>query len=111
MQNFFRIHPDDKVAVALKALTAGSIMNTGREEITLLEDIPQGHKFALTAIAEGEAVIKYGAPIGIAREDIAKGAWVHTHNMKTGLGDVLTYTYEPQPAPLFPERRKRYFQG
>ena len=37
MQNFFRIHPDDKVAVALKALTAGSIMNTGREEITLLE--------------------------------------------------------------------------
>ena len=111
MQNFFKIHPGDKVAVALKPLTAGSIMNTDGEEITLLEDIPQGHKFALTAIAEGEAVIKYGAPIGIAREDIAKGAWVHTHNMKTGLGDVLTYSYEPQPAALLPEGKKRYFQG
>ena len=31
--------------------------------------------------------------------------------MKTGLGDVLTYSYEPQPAALFPERKKRYFQG
>ncbi len=111
MQNFLKIHPKDKVAVALKMLPAGGILNVEGEEITLRADIPQGHKFALCDIAEGEAVIKYGAAIGIATEDIARGEWVHTHNMKTGLGDVLTYTYEPGPVCELPQEKDFYFQG
>lgn len=111
MQNFLKIHPKDKVAVALKMLPAGGILNVEGEEITLRADIPQGHKFALCDIAEGEAVIKYGAAIGIAKEDIARGEWVHTHNMKTGLGDVLTYTYEPGPVCELPQEKDFYFQG
>lgn len=111
MQNFFKIHPNDKAAVALKPLAAGSALDVTGDTVTLLEDIPQGHKFALCQIAKGEAVIKYGAPIGIAREDIAKGAWIHTHNMSTGLGEVLTYTYQPQPLPGLPAKRESYFRG
>lgn len=111
MQNFLKIHPKDKVAVALKMLPSGGILNVEGEEITLRADIPQGHKFALCDIAEGEAVIKYGAAIGIAKEDIARGEWVHTHNMKTGLGDVLTYTYEPGPVWELPQEKDFYFQG
>jgi altronate hydrolase len=96
MQAFLRIHPDDKVAVALEPLSAHSEISMDGEEIVLLEDIPQGHKFALCDIGEGEEVIKYGAPVGIAKSEIRRGSWVHTHNMKTGLGGLLTYTYEPQ---------------
>lgn len=54
-----------------------------------------GHKTALCNIRKGEEIIKYGYPIGIASCDIAEGEHVHTHNMKTGLADVLEYSYEP----------------
>ena len=72
---FIRISARDNVAVAVEALRAG-------EEacgVTLTQDIPAGHKFALLPIAAGEDVIKYAFPIGHATADIAPGAWVHTH--------------------------------
>lgn len=110
MQTFLKIHPDDKVAVALKPLAAGEVLDVNGTAVTLLEDIPQGHKFALCHLAAGEAVIKYGCPIGVAKEEILPGAWIHTHNMKTGLGELLTYTYQPQFSPLAPGD-ERTFMG
>ena len=97
-----KIHPGDSVAVALTPLSAGTALQVEGQAVTLLEDIPQGHKFALASIPAGGPVIKYGAPIGVAKEDIPAGGWVHTHNVKTGLGEVLDYTYEPDSAPLAP---------
>jgi altronate hydrolase len=79
--------------------------------LSLIEEIPQGHKFALRDIAKGQQIIKYGSPIGIATCDIKKGAWIHTHNMKTGLGELLTYTYKPQYIPLPKTKKTHYFQG
>lgn len=102
MKTYIKIHPDDLVAVALTSLTSGTVISLEDQTVTLLEDIPQGHKFALTAISAGSPVIKYGSPIGIATADIPAGGWVHTHNLKTGLGDVLDYTYEPNNTPLVP---------
>ena len=52
------------------------------ETLTALEDIALGHKIALRDIAAGELVYKYGVPIGRASQAIAKGAWVHTHNLQ-----------------------------
>lgn len=111
MQTYVKIHPEDKAAVALQPLTAHSILNVDGEEIILIENIPQGHKFALCDIKKGESIIKYGSPIGIAKQPIQKGAWIHTHNMKTGLGELLTYTYEPQPKKLPEPKEPHYFQG
>jgi altronate hydrolase len=96
MQEIIKIHPNDSVAVALKPLTKGSSINVNGQTITLSEDVPQGHKFALKDIKSGEAVMKYGSSIGVAKEDIKEGAWIHTHNVKTGLGDLLEYSYEPE---------------
>ena len=59
-----------------------------------------GHKYALRDIAEGENVIKYGMPIGHATKPIAKGEHVHVHNVKTNLGEVLEYKYEPDVAAI-----------
>ena len=102
MKTFIKIHPSDSVAVALVPLSAGASLQVEGQPVTLLEDIPQGHKFALKDIPAGAPVIKYGAPIGVAKWDIPAGGWVHTHNLKTGLGDVLDYSYEPDGAPLPP---------
>lgn len=111
MQTFLRIHPDDNAAVALKPLRAGDVLTADGTKTTLIEDIPQGHKLSLCDIPAGGAVIKYGAPIGAAKEDIRKGSWIHTHNMKTGLGDVLTYTYQPRPAAKLTSDKSHVFQG
>lgn len=91
MPRVLKIHPDDTVAVALEPLAAGTVIDAFG--LTLLADVPQAHKFALKDIAAGEKVLKYGAVIGLAREPIAKGAYVHVHNLKTALGDILDYSY------------------
>ena len=81
MKAYLKINEKDNVAVALRSLTTGeTVCPSDSEPITLCDDIPQGHKFALAAIRAGSAVIKYGFPIGKAKSDIASGCHVHTHN-------------------------------
>jgi len=79
------INEKDNVATALKELSAGtevSVELQGRiQKITLRSDVPMGHKFALKDIEEGEAVIKYGEPIGKSTAKIARGEHVHVHNV------------------------------
>lgn len=57
--------------------------------------LDNGHKYAIKDIQEGESVIKYGFPIGIAKCDIKEGEHVHSHNLKTALSGTLDYTYNP----------------
>lgn len=47
------------------------------------DNIPLGHKIALSPIHSDERVIKYGVPIGKAVQEIQVGQHVHTHNLKT----------------------------
>ena len=91
MNNLVRIAPQDSVAVALRPLKAGECAGG----ITLHEDIPMGHKAALRDIRKGEAVIKYGFPIGEATADIPAGAHVHTHNLRTLLSGEREYAWHP----------------
>ncbi|MGN0298896.1 MAG: UxaA family hydrolase [Lachnospiraceae bacterium] len=111
MQEFIKIHPNDKVAVALKPLSAGSQLNVAGEIVRLTEDIPQGHKFALCDLAEGEQVIKYGYAIGVTKCPVSKGSWIHVHNIKTGLGDLLTYHYDKTPVTSPEASEPVCFQG
>lgn len=52
---------------------------------------PAGHKVALRDIAAGEAVLKYGSPIGVATEAIAAGAWVRERNLRSALAQASAY--------------------
>ncbi len=65
------------------------------EKDNVCVNLETGHKIALFDITSGADIIKYGYPIGIALQDIKKGESVHTHNMKTKLGDILSYEYTP----------------
>ena len=93
---FLQIHPRDNVAVALTDLQAGF----NADGVVLKEAVGRGHKFAITDIAAGDMVIKYGAPIGHATCAVASGEWVHTRNLKTNLTGTEEYTYTPKlPLP------------
>ena len=96
MKEYIRINPADNVAVVLSSdgLKAGTVADIDGG-VVLAGDIMRGHKFALTDIPAGAEVIKYGFPIGRATADIKAGEWVHSHNLATGLGDNLEYTYHP----------------
>ena len=110
MQDVIRINQEDNVAVALRSIEKGESLVIGGSSLTTLEEIPQGHKVALKPVKAGEEVIKYGFRIGYAKENIDRGQWVHVHNIKTGLGDLLTYEYEPVSGNL-PEGGHAVFQG
>ena len=79
-------------------------MSIGEIQLVVLERIPHGHKVALTSVATGQPVIKYGSPIGLASADIQAGEHVHTHNVASSRGrgdlDVLpTATVERLAEP------------
>lgn len=79
------IDPRDNVAVALMDLSRGDYCAVRREDqvvmVKVMEDIPFGHKLALTTIEKDESVYKYGEEIGKMKEFIEKGGWIHSHNM------------------------------
>jgi altronate hydrolase len=110
MQSFIKINANDNVAVALKPIEKGTTVDVAGTSVTTAEDIPQGHKFAIRPIQKGEPVIKYGFRIGFAQEDIPVGTWIHTHNVKTALGDLLEYTYNPTGVDVEPTQ-EAYFNG
>ena len=110
MQEFIKINREDTVAVALKPLSKGSTVASDPYTVVLNEDIPQGHKFAVCQIPEGAPVVKYGCRIGYASRQINPGDWGHIHNVRTALGDVLEYQYEPQIKEL-PKSSPASFMG
>ena len=89
----------DNVATALQPLEPGRDLTLGDQVIAVRDPVPSGHKIALRAIHIGEAVIKYGSPIGLATAEIPAGAHVHTHNVAStrGRGDLEAPTPEPEP--------------
>ena len=58
-----------------------------RSEISVARKIERGHKVALRDIAVSEAIIKFGVRIGHATNPIARGAWVHLHNLASDLDE------------------------
>lgn len=103
MPEAIRIHPADDVATMLADVAAGETITLQGMELVALDAIPRGHKIALRAVTLGEAVRKYGAPIGHATAAITPGAHVHSHNLHTGLSGTLDYRFEagapPPPEP------------
>ncbi len=80
------IHPKDTVACLLHDHRAGEAvtLETG-VSVLLKSNIPMGHKVALRSLSKGTPVIKFGAVIGYATEDILPGEHVHLNNLQGGL--------------------------
>ena len=76
-----RMHADDNVAIVANdgGLPEGTQLPEGLPGggLVLRDKVPQGHKVALSDIAEGAVVRRYQVPIGYALKPIAAGSWVH----------------------------------
>ncbi len=105
-----RVAAADDVAVALRDLASGENVPLDGSAVTLLEAIPKGHKLAITPIAAGAPVHKYGFPIGRATRAIAAGSHVHGHNLVTALAGEGLYLWQPSH-PLPPEPGVGQFRG
>ena len=110
MNEYMIINKKDNVAVALKKIEKGFCVQWEGKNVELQEEIPQGHKFLIKDVKKGEDIIKYGNPIGHATEDLQAGAWIHIHNMKTNLGELLEYEYHPAEE-ILEKTEHRFFQG
>ena len=86
MSSCFQVNAQDNVATLLDN-ASGTVQLVGaqKQDLQLREKIERGHKVALKDIAAGEAIIKYGVRIGHASQPIARGAWVHLHNLASDL--------------------------
>jgi altronate dehydratase small subunit len=73
----------DNVLVATARIAAGETIAIEGGRIVVGAALPLGHKLARHAIAPGDRIVKYGAPIGSAVAAIARGEHVHVHNVKS----------------------------
>lgn len=71
---FVKIHEKDNVVIAVHDIKKGTEIMPG---VVTTQDIPQAHKIALTEIAEGAPVIRYGVILGYAIRPIHKGDWIN----------------------------------
>lgn len=103
-----KLNAADNVAVAVDPIDIG--MKAAGVEA--LKRIPRGHKLALTRIAKGEPIRKFGQIIGFATDDIPPGEWVHEHN--TGFQAFerdYAYAAEAKPEFVLPVEQQATFQG
>ena len=79
------MHAEDNVGVCLRELKAGEMLNVHHNKkdlhLKIMDQIPLGHKVAITRIRSGNPIIKYGEIIGKATKAIATGQHVHVHNV------------------------------
>src|SRR5437867_12728470 len=107
------LKPEDDVAIAKKALTAGIVLEDGPTRITVGVDIKPGHKVARRAVSARQPVRRYGQVIGFATQDIAVGDHVHSHNLD--IGELAADRYEigvdVKPVTFYPREQMRSLDG
>src|SRR6202453_213146 len=76
-----RLPPEDNVVIARATLLPGAPVG---ENVLATQRIPAGHKVAVRAITQGDAIRRYGQIIGFASAAISPGGHVHVQNCEMG---------------------------
>lgn len=108
---FIKINKADSVVVCLKNYKKGEIINVDGKDIEVLQDTPAGHKILINDAPKDTNIIKYGYPIGHAKEDLKAGQWVNENNLKTNLSGTLSYEYKPVNEELNIPNENLTFKG
>lgn len=108
---FLKINPADSVVVCLQPKKKGDIIEIDGLKVVVSQDTPAGHKVLIKDAPKGTDIIKYGYPIGHAKEDLKAGDWVNENNLKTNLSGTLEYTYNPVNQELDTKKENRTFKG
>ena len=83
MTHVLVLSPMDNVAVALAELAPGDVATWESGEVVVSDPIPAAHELAISPIATGERIVKYGTAIGRATAPIGAGSHVHVHNVES----------------------------
>ena len=108
---FLKINPADSVVVCLQPKKKGDIIEVDGLKVVVSQDTPAGHKVLIKDAPKGTDIIKYGYPIGHAKEDLKAGDWVNENNLKTNLSGTLEYTYNPVNQEIDIKKENRTFKG
>jgi len=111
LATFLKINPADSVVVCLEPKMKGDIIDIDDRQVVVNQDTPAGHKILIKDTAQGENIIKYGYPIGHAKEDLKAGDWVNEENLKTNLEGKIEYTYHPVSQSVDINKENRNFKG
>lgn len=108
---YIKMHDNDNVAIITNdgGLSGGTVFECG---LSLRNAIPQGHKVALTDLAEGDAVRRYNVTIGYAKTAIQRGDWVHEGLLSMPAARSLdNLPIASQPAPAMEKLEGYSFMG
>lgn len=79
----------DNVATLIDSGKSGeacALQGESKGSVTLLGDVPFGHKVCIKDTSAGQDILKYGTIIGKASSAIKSGAHVHVHNVESARG-------------------------
>lgn len=108
---YLQINKGDNVVVCLRPINASEEIKIGNHAVQALRNTPAGHKILLCDTPKDKPIIKYGYPIGRAKENLKAGEWVNENNIQTNLSGTLEYEYHPAIKPLSIEQEDRSFKG
>jgi altronate hydrolase len=104
-----RLSPEDNIVVAGERIEKGAKTAEG---VVALQRIPFGHKMAVQAIPKDAPIVKFGQIIGFAKEPIAKGDWVHEHNVYMhDFERDYRFAEAARPENILPVEEQATFQG
>lgn len=90
--------PGDNVAIATRQLDVGTVIFYQGQALTLDYTVMEGHRFAVKAIAPGEALLSWELPFGLALQAIQPGNYV----VNRGVLDALSVRSLEFPLPATP---------
>ncbi len=110
------MHDADNVAIVVTdgGLKSGDSVrkNAAAEPVTLVSAVPQGHKVAMADILAGQTVLRYNVSIGLAKENIAAGSWVHERLLvMPAARDFANLPMSTAPKKAFEKLEGFTFQG
>lgn len=112
VSNIIHLHEQDNVAVLLVTVTKGVQLSVSGRHVTAQSNIPAMHKVAVAPIKQGEAILKYGQFIGVAKQAIGPGEHVHEDNCIVGdFAKDYGFCRHAHPTDYVSEDQRATFQG
>lgn len=88
----------DNVAIATQRIDAGADVNHDGHSFTISHTILEGHRFAIQTVSEGESLLSWGLPFGVAITNLSPGDYACNQKILDALAiRDINFTLPSQP--------------
>jgi altronate hydrolase len=109
---YIHLHPEDNVLVALTDLEAGTTLFFKGEDLKLNQTVPAKHKFLISGLNTGDALIMYGVIVARALESLSQGDLISVHNVSNAVASYTSGNMDYRwNAPDVKKWKDRTFEG